>query len=130
MAALVPLAARLLRDRRFRALLVAAGPKVASEATRLAQQGRWRRLAVLHAETVVDGTFLHHLLDGEPHWVVWSGDETVAVYPPWEGDLDEALRHVDRSRRRRPAELPTRVARDRVGRARRLIGRATPSRRH
>jgi hypothetical protein len=108
------LAGRVLRDPRFRALLISLGPAAGKLATDLARQGRWRRLAVLHADTVVDGTIKKVLIAAQPHWVVWSGDEPVATYPPYEGDLDEALRNVDLAKRLAPDELPSRVRRRRA----------------
>lgn len=108
------LALRLLRDPKFKALMVSVGPAVAAKAADLAKQGRWRQLAILHADAVVDGSLKKVPLRGQPHWVVWSGDEPVASYPPYDGDLVTAVRPVDLTKRQRPDELPVRTAKRRA----------------
>ena len=128
MTPLALLVRRALRDPRFRRLLLTLGPAAAKTATDLARQGRWRQLAVVHADTVVDGTFLRVPIDGEPHWVVWSGDDPVAAYPPPATDLSEALRSVDLARRRRPDDLRLRSARREAADRARRIRRALPGR--
>lgn len=125
---------RVLRDPKFRALLVSLGPAAAKIATDLAKQGRWRQLAVVHADTVVDGSFLKVPVEGEPQWIVWSGDEPIAAYPPSSGDLAEAVKAVDLTKRQRPEQLRTRAMRrdaaERAQRIRRVLprrnGRANP----
>ena len=108
------LALRLLRDPKFKALLVSVGPAVAAKAADLAKQGRWRQLAILHADAVVDGSLKKVPLRGQPHWVVWSGDDPVASYPPFDGELAEAVAPVDLAKRQRPDELPVRSAKRRA----------------
>lgn len=124
------LAGRVLRDPRFRALLISLGPAAAKVATDLAQQGRWRQLAVVHADTVVDGSFLKVLIDAQPHWVVWSRDEPVAAYPTLAGDLAELTKAVDLDKRQRPEDLRTRALRrdaaERTQRIRRALPRRSP----
>ena len=123
------LALRVLRDPKFRALLVSLGPAAAAGATKLARQGRWRQLAIVHADTVVDGSFMRVPVDGEPHWIVWSGSEPVAAYPPRTGSLHDVVKAVDLSKRQRPDELRVRtVVREGQRRARGLRG-ALPGRR-
>lgn len=61
----------------------------------------WRK-ARAHAARVLDGSYLDVFVAGTKHWVVWSGDEAVAAYPAVDGDLGEAVRTVDLTRRRRP----------------------------
>jgi hypothetical protein len=63
------------------------------------------RTARAHAGRVRDGTYLDVFVDGVKHWVVWSGDDPVAAYPPLDGDLAEAVRAVDLTKRREPASL-------------------------
>lgn len=60
------------------------------------------RTARAHAGRVRDGRYLDVFVDGLKHWVVWSGDEPVAAYPPVDVDLAEAVRAVDLARRREP----------------------------
>lgn len=116
------LAWRLLRDPKFQALVATAGPTVAARARELAKQGRWRQLAIVHADTVVEGRLARVPLDGEPHWVVWSAGEPVAAYPPYSGDLAEAVRTVDVTRLRKPEEMPMRSARRVAADRRRAAG--------
>ena len=104
------LAWRLLRDPKYQALLAGAGPVVVQQAKALAAKGRWRQLAIVHADTVVDGSFARVPIAGEQLWVVWSGDEPVAAYPVYDGDLAEAVSKVDLTRRRKPDELTVRSA--------------------
>jgi hypothetical protein len=60
------------------------------------------RTARVHADRVRDGSYLDVFIDGERHWVVWSGDQPVAAYPAITRDLAEAVSAVDLNRRRRP----------------------------
>lgn len=118
---LAKLAVRVLRDPKFRALMISLGPAAAKAAGDLARQGRWRQLAIVHADTLVDGSFMKVPIRGEPHWVVWSGDIAVTAYPVHEGDLDHVVKNVDLSKRQRPDELRVRAAREEAAdRARRL----------
>lgn len=119
---------RVLRDPKFRALLISLGPTAATMATDLAQQGRWRQLAVVHADTVVDGSFAKVPVEGEPHWIVWTGDEPIAAYPPHTGDLHEVVKAVDLEKRQRPDELRTRAMRREAAERSRRIRRALPRR--
>ena len=122
------LAWRLLRDPKFQALVATAGPTVAARARELAKQGRWRQLAIVHADTVVEGRLARVPIDGDPYWVVWSAGEPVAAYPPYSGDLAEAVRSVDVTRLRRPDDLPLRSARRRAGERSRAAGELLRSR--
>lgn len=104
---------RLLRSPTFRMLLIRVGPAVGAQAVRLAQQGQWRQLAILHADSLVDGQFSREVLDdGAPHWIVWQGARPVAAYPEFSGSLEAAVAGHDPAIRRRPEELPTRRARE------------------
>ena len=40
------------------------------------------RTARAHADRVRQGSYLDVYVDGAKHWVVWSGDDPVAAYPP------------------------------------------------
>lgn len=112
-------AMRVLRDPKFRTLMISLGPAAAKAAGDLAKQGRWRQLAIVHADTLVEGSFMKVPIDGQPRWVVWSGDIAVTAYPAHTGDLDEAIRNVDLSKRQRPEDLRVRAARqEATGRAR------------
>lgn len=62
------------------------------------------RTARAHAGRVRDGSYLDVFVDGAKHWVVWSGDDPVAAYPPADGDLTEAVRSVDLAKRRQPGQ--------------------------
>ena len=61
------------------------------------------RTARAHADRVRQGSYLDVYVDGAKHWVVWSGDEPVAAYPPVSRNLAEAVSAVDLDRRRQPA---------------------------
>jgi hypothetical protein len=111
---------RVMRDPKFRALLISLGPAAAKAAGDLAKQGRWRQLAVVHADAVVDGSLMKVPIAAVPHWVVWSGDNPVAAYPPPTGDLVEAVRDVDLTKRQRPEDLGLRGFR---AETRRRLGR-------
>ena len=60
------------------------------------------RTARAHADRVRQGSYLDVYVDGAKHWVVWSGDDPVAAYPPVSRELAEAVTAVDLDRRRRP----------------------------
>lgn len=119
------LVVRVLRDPKFRALLISLGPAAAKVAKDLVEQGRWRQLAIVHADAVRDGSLHKVPLAAQPHWVVWTGDVPVTSYPPFDGDLVEALRDVDLSKRLRPDDLPTRRTRREIAARRRRITEAT-----
>ena len=129
MTPLAILVRRVLRDPKFRKLLLTLGPVAAKMATDLAQQGRWRQLAVVHADTVVDGSFMRVPIEGQPHWIVWSADEPIAAYPPHTGTLTEAVAAVDLDKRQRPDQLRSRALRRDAAERTRRIRRALPGRR-
>jgi hypothetical protein len=60
------------------------------------------RTARAHADRVRQGSYLDVYVDGAKHWVVWSGDDPVAAYPPVSRELAAAVAAVDLDRRRRP----------------------------
>ena len=111
MAGLAGLAVkRLLASHGFRMLLAQLGPAATAKAVELARQGRWRRLAILHAETLAEGRLSRAVFDGTVTWVVWQDDVPVAAYPPFEGDLADATRDHDPTARVAPDDLATRQA--------------------
>ena len=114
------LALRVFKDPKFRALMISLGPAAAKAAGDLAKQGRWRHLATVHADAVMEGSLMKVPIDAVPHWVVWSGDSPVAAYPPAVGDLAEAVRNVDLAKRQRPEDLGVRGLR---AQTRRRLGR-------
>jgi hypothetical protein len=67
----------------------------------MARQGD-RRRAFKHAETLVDGMVLRVFREGEPIWVVFSGEHPVAAYPVVEVELSVLLEHADLGQRVRP----------------------------
>lgn len=70
-----------------------------------------KRRAIEHAATVRDGSVLKTfdpLADhGEPVWVVFAGDEPIAVHPATRTLLPDLIARSDLSTRVRPADLPT-----------------------
>lgn len=80
------------------------------------------RTARAHADRVRDGSYLDVFVDGAKHWVVWSGDEPVAAYPPVACDLAGAVTVVDLTRRRRPGTRRSGRVDDGDGEHKRLPG--------
>lgn len=102
---------RLFASHAFRMLLAQLGPAATAKAVELARQGRWRRLAVLHADTVDGGLVSRAALDDDAdHWIVWHGEQPEAAYPPYEGDLVAATQGLDPADRIAPEDLATRRA--------------------
>jgi hypothetical protein len=102
-------------------LLMKYGPVLAPYLKQLYAQGRFRQLAIVHARTIVDGTFSDERIGGERHWVVWSGDVPIAAYPEPTADLAEVLRRSRPDRRQDPDDLPvTRAMRRLADRAARI----------
>lgn len=61
-----------------------------------------KRSALAHARTVVDGSVLQVFDHGRPVFVVYSGDEPIAVHPPTATPVADLLTHADLTRRVRP----------------------------
>ncbi len=79
----------------------AQGP--AQEAARRAWDvRRAERTADDHAATVRAGSVLPVVHEGQRCWVVFSGDEAIAAYPPTDAPLVSLLVHADLDRRRPP----------------------------
>ena len=90
------------------------GPATEYAKARL-EASRQRRLAVVEAESLREGTVLRVLRGDQPVWVVFSGDEPVSAPPAVDGPLADLVARADLGRRRRPEDFPT--ARQRVARA-------------
>ncbi|HEY9565366.1 MAG TPA: hypothetical protein VIR30_16485 [Nocardioides sp.] len=96
------------------------GKQAAEAATRGARSLTARRKAMRHAETVVDGSVLKVAPEGTTAYVVFSGEEPVATYPPAEQPYVVLLAHADLTRRVRPEPGASRGP----GAVRRRLGRA------
>lgn len=67
-------------------------------------KGNQRKKAMAHAATVIDGSVLQVFHLNAAHWVVFSGEDPIAVHPPTQAPFDELLDRADLSRRVRPGE--------------------------
>ena len=67
-----------------------------------------RRRASAHASGVIDGTFLKIAPAGSTIYVVFSGEQPIAAYPPQQAPYPTLLAHADLSKRERPGEPSTR----------------------
>lgn len=66
-----------------------------------------KRRAVEHARAVVDGSLLKAFDPaGDPVWVVFSGDDAIAMHPPTVTPLEVLLRHADLGQRQPPESVP------------------------
>ena len=92
------------------------GKQAATAASRRARSLTARRKAFAHAATVVKGSVLKIAPNGSTAYVVFSGDDPIATYPPQEIPFPVLLAHVDLGRR---------VAADQAPRA---LGRGSSSR--
>jgi hypothetical protein len=90
-AALLP----LLREAQ-RTLGPMVSPAVAAAQQRVTAERHARR----QAAGLVNGSWMPVYVGPRVHWVVWSGDEPVNAFPPLDGDLVAATRHVDLRQRR------------------------------
>jgi hypothetical protein len=76
---------------------------------------RAQRAAYLEAETLLEGSVLKIMKQGHPRWVVYSGDEPIAVYPSAESDdLEKLVARADLSRRETPKQRRERQVRARA----------------
>jgi hypothetical protein len=92
------------------------GKKAAGAAARRARSLTARRKAFAHAATVVDGSVLKVAPAGITAYVVFSGDQPIATYPPQELPPEVLLVHADLSRRI-PAKPPAALSPGRGRRA-------------
>lgn len=67
-------------------------------------KGNQRKKAMSHAATVIDGSVLQVFHLHTAHWVVFSGDDPIAVHPPTDASFDTLLDRADLSKRVRPGE--------------------------
>jgi hypothetical protein len=81
------------------------GKKAAAAAAKRARSLTARRKAFAHAATVVDGSVLKVAPGGTTAYVVFSGEQPIASYPPQEIPPEALIIHADLSRRM-PAALP------------------------
>ncbi|WP_374968159.1 hypothetical protein [Terrabacter sp. BE26] len=63
---------------------------------------RARRMAMGHAATLADGSILKVYKGDAAHWLVFSGDEPVAVHPATDLPLDTLAARADLTKRIRP----------------------------
>lgn len=64
-----------------------------------------RKLALAHADSVIEGTLQQVFHAGRPHWVVFSRGEPVGVHPHTNIPFDSLLLNADPSRRVSPEDL-------------------------
>lgn len=86
------------------------GKKVAASASQRARSLTARRKALAHAATVVDGSILKVAPSGITAYVVFTGDQPIATYPPNDTPHEELLAHADLSKRVHPEPRPERRA--------------------
>ncbi|WP_256838478.1 hypothetical protein [Ornithinimicrobium faecis] len=67
-------------------------------------KGNQRKKAMAHAATVIDGSVLQVFHLNTAHWVVFSGDDPIAVHPPAQADFEELLDRADLSKRVLPQD--------------------------
>ncbi|MGB5937665.1 MAG: hypothetical protein WBG76_17585 [Ornithinimicrobium sp.] len=70
-------------------------------------KGNQHKKAIQHAGTVIDGSTLQIFHRNAPHWIVFSGDEPIAVHPRTNAAYAELLKNVDLTKRIRPEDEPT-----------------------
>jgi hypothetical protein len=75
----------------------------------LARQAE-RRRAFAHAKTLVDGSVLRAYHQGEPVWVVFSGETPVTAYPAGVAELSVLLEHANLDQRVRPQQLSSKLS--------------------
>ena len=86
-----------------------------------------RRAAMAHAKSLADGSILKVYKGDASHWVVFSADEPVTVYPADRHAARHAARRADLTKRIRPDD---RVGPDRPRQGRRHRGAAPRQARH
>jgi hypothetical protein len=102
-----------------------AGKPAAHAAQRIVADQQARRTALKHAETVEQGAILKVFDQGSPVWVVFSGPDPVAAYPPREGELADLVSGADPSKKMTPELFRARKAeRSARRKAARLAGAA------
>lgn len=79
-------------------------------------RNRSRKLAIAHADSVVEGSLQQVFHGGESYWVVFSRNEPVGTHPHTNIAYDALLLNADPSKRVRPQELRRTVHLPRRGR--------------
>ncbi|WP_237565486.1 hypothetical protein [Ornithinimicrobium cavernae] len=79
-------------------------------------KGNQRKKAMAHAATVIDGSVLQVFHLNAAHWVVFSGEDPIAVHPPTQASFEELLDRADLSKRVRPQERTVTITVPRPGR--------------
>lgn len=64
-----------------------------------------RKLALAHADSVLEGALQQVFHTGRPYWVVFSRGEPVGVHPHTAIPFERLLLNADPARRVRPADL-------------------------
>lgn len=67
-------------------------------------KGNQRKKAMSHATTVIDGSVLQVFHRNTAHWVVFSGDDPIAVHPPTPAAFAELLDRADLDKRVSPRD--------------------------
>ena len=98
------------------------GKQATLAATKRALSVSARRKASAHASGVIDGTFLKIAPEGSTIYVVFSGDQPIAAYPPQQAPYPTLLAHADLGKRERPAEAAPRRPWRRAARGPRALG--------
>ncbi len=65
-------------------------------------KGNQRKKAMAHAGTVIEGSVLQVFHRNTAHWVVFSGEDPIAVHPPTDASFEELLDRADLSNRVSP----------------------------
>lgn len=65
---------------------------------------RARRQAMAHAKSLADGSILKVYKGDQALWIVFAGDETIAVYPPTDMPLSVLVERADLTKRIRPED--------------------------
>lgn len=87
------------------------GKQATAAALKRAQTLSLRRKAMAHGAGLVEGSVLKIAPTGTTMYVVFSGDEPVATYPPQQLPYAVLLEHVDLSRRTPAEAKPQRASR-------------------
>lgn len=89
------------------------GKHATTAAAKRAMTMNSRRRAIAHASGVIDGSMLKIAPEGSTLYVVFTGDQPIAVYPAQKAPLTVLLQHADLDRRVPAAELSKRSRRTR-----------------
>lgn len=102
-----------------------AGKPTTLAAQRILAEQSARRTALKHADTVEQGAIVKVFHQGTPVWVVFSGPQPVASYPPRDAQPAELVASADLSKKMTPDQFRAKKAeRSARRRAARLAGAA------